>query len=170
MNTKISLTLSILLFSSLAAFSQITVGDYEKQIEANLNDLPSKESIEVNSTCGAVTIEVEDKVFSGGCAGTLVREYSYSDDCGNTATAMQFIKLIDTTAPQFINAEPVVYAGANGENAPTELETNDNSGFKSELSFSDKTKKDHIIRTWKAVDACGNESSFEQKLMLTEEM
>jgi len=36
---------------------------------------------------------------SGGCAGSFIRTYLATDDCGNTATIEQVVNLVDTVAP-----------------------------------------------------------------------
>lgn len=163
----LSLTVFFAVFGTLNA--QITVTEYEKQISANMEDLPTVDAIEVSSTCGEVKISVDDKLFSGGCAGNLVRTYTYTDDCGNEESAMQFIKLIDTTAPIF-EAENEVYVGADAASLPEDIAVSDNSTKKLKPEYSDKKKKDHILRTWTVTDDCGNNSTFEQKLLLKEEL
>jgi len=139
-------------------------------VKANIDDLPSADEIKATSDCGDVAIKIIDKNFSGGCAGTLMREFLATDDCGNKASTTQFIKLIDTSAPNFMGASEIVYAGKDGSLAPKSLEVVDNSNVKIQATFSDQERKGYIIRTWTAEDYCGNTTSFVQKLLLQEEI
>lgn len=163
----IRLIVSFAFLTVFSAFSQIEFSSFEKQTKANLEQLPDAESITAKSSCGEVSVKMTDKTFSGGCAGTLVREYVATDDCGNTASAMQFISLEDTTPPLFESSNPTEI-GKTQMNAQPEV--SDNSGLKVKLSFEDQKAGDRITRTWKAVDTCGNVSEFIQTVRLSGEL
>ena len=63
---------------------------------------PNNILISATDDCGEVTITFTDMPFSGGCVqpfSTLMRDYTVSDDCGNTTMFTQFITLVDTVAP-----------------------------------------------------------------------
>ena len=57
----------------------------------------------VSDNCDA-TVQLEllsDEEFSGSCAGSYLRTYVATDQCGNSDTLIQSIDLIDTEAPEF---------------------------------------------------------------------
>lgn len=167
---KLILSFALILFFTGSSFSQITFSSFEREIKANIDDLPSQNAITATSECGPVSIVVKDNIYSGGCAGTLMREYVATDECGNKASTSQFIGLIDTTAPSFESIPKVVYAGLDGSLAPSTLDIHDNSNAKLKPQFTDQKFKEFILRTWTVEDNCGNASSFEQKLLLQGEL
>ncbi|MFO0362054.1 MAG: hypothetical protein ACK500_09510, partial [Flavobacteriales bacterium] len=46
-----------------------------------------------------VSIDYSDMLVSGGCQGRIIRTYTATDECQNTATFIQIINLIDEVAP-----------------------------------------------------------------------
>lgn len=52
--------------------------------------------------CSEVTLTYSDEFFEDSCVGYLVRTYTAEDDCGNTATAIEVMDLVDTEQPQFV--------------------------------------------------------------------
>ena len=58
-------------------------------------------AIEAADNCSAATITVQvNNPVSGACAGTILRIYEATDDCGNMATFEQVINLTDSVAPE----------------------------------------------------------------------
>ena len=155
----------VLLFIGFTAFSQITVEDYERKAKANVNNLDEIKSVSATSECGEVKVEVEDKQFSGGCIGTLVRTYKFTDDCGNEAKAEKYISLLDTEAPVFDDV-PSNLAVSSAEEIPAapELTATDNSGKPVKITMEEIEKNKKIIRKWTATDQCGNSTTEQQEI------
>ena len=147
-----------LLFGAFSAQAQITIAPYEIELAANIDAVDDIPAVTASSTCGDVTTEVKDMVFSGGCLGNLVRTYTFSDDCGNVERAQQFIKLQDNTPPVI---EVGVLANTDDGLAFPEVSANDNSGKKVELTFTEKSINGQTARVYTATDVCGNTATKE---------
>ena len=81
----------------------VIMGDMVAMVACQVYDTDSSAVyISAEDNCGNVTITFTDTPFSGGCVqpeATYMRDYTVTDDCGNTAMFTQFIELIDTIAP-----------------------------------------------------------------------
>ncbi|HXJ56015.1 MAG TPA: immunoglobulin-like domain-containing protein, partial [Verrucomicrobiae bacterium] len=156
----------------------ITVHDVTKPsitCPANLtvqcaSDVPAADisAVTASDSCGTVTVTHEGDVISGQtCPNkyTITRTYKATDACGNFETCTQTITVNDTTAPTIsaagadatidCPATPVFTAPTATDNcapAPTVVEVSDVTNPGACAGTYTRTK------TWKAVDACGNES------------
>jgi hypothetical protein len=76
-------------------------GPYEEV----LNDIPCDGplpdlDITVEDNCSTnITVTSEEQTIEEGCAGTVIRIYTATDDCGNSSQITQTLNLIDTEAP-----------------------------------------------------------------------
>lgn len=114
-----------------------------------------------------VTVTYTDITNSGGCLGVIMRTFTAVDECGNTANAVQYIFIQDTTPP-VINepADQTVECDAVPE-APGEAgaEINDNCGYEVTVEFSTEMldgpceNSYTILWIWDAWDYCENHSS-----------
>lgn len=162
---KNTILLITALIFSFSAMSQITVGDYERKASANIDDMSTVPEVTATSSCGEVKVETEDQQFSGGCLGTLVRTYTFSDDCGNEAEAQQYINLMDTTAPEIQNVPDNLMVDSKSEipKAP-DLTASDNSDKPVKVTMEEVEKDDVLIRKWTATDRCGNTTVEQQEI------
>lgn len=153
--------------TSLSA--QITVDSYPIELAANIDQLDEVAALTAQSTCGEVSVEVKEAIYSGGCLGNLVRTYVFSDECGNVARAEQFIKLEDTTPPVIEEVAANLTSSSMDKlpEAPA-IKANDNSGKPVEVSLSEKRMGDEVVRVWTAEDQCGNTSIVKQTIKLSD--
>ncbi|MFT4678743.1 MAG: hypothetical protein ACI9RU_000107 [Litorivivens sp.] len=154
------------LFSGLSMNSQITVDSFERQPRVNIDKLDQFAPITAKSSCGEVQVEMNEQMFSGGCLGNLVRTYVFTDDCGNKEQAEQYLVLQDDKAPVFLDVPEDLVAHANAIPEKTEMKVEDNSEGKIELDFSEKIEDHQILRTWVAIDQCGNQSIASQVITI----
>jgi hypothetical protein len=64
---------------------------------------------EATDSCSDVDVTVTEEVLAGSCPqeSTILRTYTAADGCGNETSAVQTISIVDTTAPEFIETEPL---------------------------------------------------------------
>ncbi|MFN5295713.1 MAG: hypothetical protein ACK5BL_09300, partial [Flavobacteriales bacterium] len=120
-----------------------------------------------------VTITISGEVLnSGGCLGVLARTYRATDNCGNYTEVVQYIALLDTTAPTFQNvpAENTVECSSVivGEGGlrfgPGAVVGVDNCGLDVVVTYTEQVvatddncpESYDVIRTWTGTDFCEN--------------
>lgn len=157
----------LLLCASVITFAQITVEPYTIEMRADIDKLAEVSPVTATSACGAVTSTHEDLMFSGGCLGNLVRTYVFTDQCGNTARAQQFLILDDKVAPVMSEVPATLSASLSALPEVTEVTATDNSEGEIEIMFNESREKDRIVRTWTAQDQCGNTSVMKQVIELS---
>ena len=131
-----------------------------------------------NEDCDGDLVHGYDNVeVSGGCAGSYLRTYLATDDCGNTTTAVQAINLIDDEAPEVVLACPAditigkdeCFANDTRSGAgEAEYDVTDNCGVDSVCVIVNDGPKEYtcendysFVREWivLAYDACDNEGA-----------
>ena len=91
--------------------------------------------------CGAVDIVYNDIIFETDCDQeySIVRVFSATDECGNSATAQQIITIVDTTAPVLSGtpAEVLVLNCEDAIPAPAEVTVSDNCDQAIEIVYTE---------------------------------
>ena len=119
--------------------------------------------------------EVTDLNSCNG-TGTITRTWKAVDACGNESTCDQLITISETTNPTIIcpvNAEVILdfncnynLSGLGSATATDNCTTSPIINFSDVADLNSCSGSGTIIRTWKAIDACGNESSCEQLITI----
>ena len=135
----------------------------------------------VSDNCDA-TVQLEllsDEEFSGSCAGSYLRTYVATDQCGNSDTLIQSIDLIDTEAPEFTLIPQDTTLSCDNDYSVGSLgaaEAMDNCDPEVDITYTDSiTLFDgcagtaELVRTWNAVDECGNNKTVDQIITLIDE-
>lgn len=146
-----------------------------------MDNCDSNVKIEVlyNEDCdGDLVHGYENLEVSGGCAGSYLRTYLATDDCGNTTTTVQAINLIDEVAPEVtltcpaditISKDEECFANDTRSGAgEADYEVTDNCSVDSVCVFVNDGPKEFtcensyfFTREWivLAYDACDNEGA-----------
>jgi hypothetical protein len=121
---------------------------------------------------GSPTIAYEDESIDANCTGRegIARTWTATDACGNQSTCVQELTYVDSTPPmigapganQTIEApgSPVFTAPTATDGCTTDPEIVLVSDVTTQASCAGTYSR---TRTWKAVDACGNESAHVQQ-------
>lgn len=103
----------------------------------------------------------------------VMRTWTVTDDCGNEASAVQYITIVDTEGPAFTSTPQNIELNCNDEipmgsvaaddcsavtiSEPVDVVSDGSCG----ISYT-------IHRTWTATDACGNATDHTQTIMVTD--
>lgn len=139
------------IFTSFPEDMNLTCGD----------DVPPVDTLEGEDNCSEVVITYDGEVITGDCPMTIVRTWTITDECGNTATTTQTINFTNTLVPEFTFVPADITIDCDVE-IPTEsaIATTENPCANIEIEVVDvETSIDcgYIInRTFIATDGCGN--------------
>jgi len=131
-----------------------------------------------NCTEGVLYAYSEDIYLEGGCpeGESIQRTYTLTDMCGNTATQVQIITVVDTQAPVLVGG-PTDGQYDCIDNVPAG--SVEDVAFIDEcsdflVSFGELVSGDGctytIVRTWTAVDDCGNSAEYVQNITVVDEV
>ncbi|MXO07497.1 gliding motility-associated C-terminal domain-containing protein, partial [Flavobacterium sp. HBTb2-11-1] len=135
--------------------------------------VPAPAILTATDNCSAATVSFNEERINGGCSGNyqLIRTWTASDACGNQTVHTQTVTVADTTAPVFVETLPAaeVNADCNTIPEPAVLTATDGCGMATVNYTESKIEGDcsaryTLERTWTAVDECGNQASFTQKI------
>ena len=129
--------------------------------------------------CSGATVGYVDSIATGNCAGNYVitRTWTATDDCGNSASCAQTIRVTDSTPPDIscpADADVDCTASTDPSSLGSATATDDCSGV-ADISYADAVDQPDpacasltIRRTWTATDGCGNSSTCEQTITVTD--
>ncbi len=104
------------------------------------------------------------------CGYLIHKSWTATDNCGNSVTANQNITVQDTQSPVLIGVPANVSAECGELPAIAEVNATDNCDENIEVIYSESGVQDgcyyNITRTWTATDACGNETSASQTIVV----
>ena len=85
-------------------------------ITVECNMIPDPSLVTASDNCDEdVTVTYADIIFGGGCIGVIERTWTATDECNNMATMVQFIQLVDNTAPILTGVPNDIAIPCNGE-------------------------------------------------------
>lgn len=135
----------------------ITCGDESGLLDAVATD-----------DCSELEIS-EQRIATGDCANSFIRQFTATDGCGNTATAQQVVTVIDNEGPSFEGVPATIEIGCNDITPAADVVALDACGTVT-MSHEDVSQflpcGGLIIRTYTAQDACGNSTSFTQSILI----
>ena len=169
-------------FTDIPADTTLNCGD-----AIPMMDMPT-----VTDNCDPTVFATVDETMQGnGCAGGLnvLRTWTATDLCGNTATATQLITYVDNTAPTLTFADPDLLGAMDGDiitldcNDLVQLDENtvtatDFCDTDPTIDFDETINSNfdcpvdgyfrELICTWTATDACGNAATIMLTFRLTD--
>jgi len=156
------------------ANSQLTMDPNNSvELKVNCDELDNIPLPKIISTCsGEIKSNFEDKLYSGGCYGTIERIWTFRDQCDHVVTFQQFIHLTDNTAPLFSEYPENVTVSISEIPATKVITAIDNCDKNISVEFNETQNLDEneqlisILRIWSAKDKCGNNSSHSQVITI----
>ncbi|GAA0744325.1 gliding motility-associated C-terminal domain-containing protein [Gaetbulibacter jejuensis] len=152
--------------------------DVTIECDQDANDLTLTGDVtdEADNCDSGLEATYSDAVADGNCANesVITRTWSLTDDCGNTATLVQTINVVDTTAPTFtVPADVTIECDQDANDLTltgdvTDEADNCDSGL--EATYSDAVADGNcanesvITRTWSVTDDCGNTTTLVQTI------
>lgn len=168
--------------NSVATEQQITVQDVTKPVftfvpgdlTVECNAVPTVGQPTASDNCATPTVVFNGETrIDGACTDSysLQRRWTTSDNCGNSATALQTITVRDITRPAFtfVPADATVNCEAipaiSTPTATDNCDANVSISITTELQTGTSCASGGVlIRRWTAVDNCGNTAMAEQRL------
>ncbi|SEU17402.1 hypothetical protein SAMN05444285_1841, partial [Draconibacterium orientale] len=149
------------------------------EITAECDDVAEAVVLTAADNCDAdVPVEFTETRTDGNCANsyTLTRTWTATDDCGNETSFTQTVTVSDNTAPTFNETLPLAEITAECDDVveAVVLTAADNCDSDIPVEFTE-TRTDGncansytLTRTWTATDDCGNETSFTQIVIVSD--
>jgi hypothetical protein len=117
---------------------------------------------------GSVEITYNDTT-AGACPTVITREWMAKDECGNASTCTQLITIEDTTPPAFLSGPENMTIQCPEEVPQPDMSALAASDDCSDVTFEymgevseGETCLHTVTRTYRATDACGNFSEYQQ--------
>lgn len=124
--------------------------------------------------CGNVVLSFTQDIIPGDCGNTytVVRTYSITDDCGQVVTSDWTVQVTDTSAPQLFNIPENTILSCGQEPASADVFAIDQCDGLAQVSLTAETIQNEcgftFLRTWTAVDGCGNTTSQTQEIVVVD--
>lgn len=142
-------------------------------ITVNCESVPAPGSTSATDNCDANVsiVYLGETRVDGSCPGayTLTRTWRADDNCGNTATAQQFITVVDITKPTFSAVPANVTVSCDNIPAVGTATATDNCDASVTVTYVGETRTNGactdsytLTRTWNAADDCGNTATGTQ--------
>ena len=146
-------------------------------ITIDCDDVPISGVPQVTDNCDTdIEIDFIGEVrVDGNCPNNyyLERTWVASDNCGNTATAMQTLTVQDTTKPVFTFVPGDTLVNCDAVPDPGTPTASDNCTSDVDIVYNGETRTDGnciynymLERSWTATDECGNSTSTVQVIMV----
>jgi gliding motility-associated-like protein len=143
-----------------------------------IGDVPAMTNLAWTDNCdGTGTVTGTDGALVGGsCGGTITRTWTYTDVCGNPATATQTITINDSTDPTASNPSDINVTDPSLIPLPDPavvIDEADNCTLNPVVAWvSDVSDNgacpETITRTYSVTDDCGNQITVTQLIFITD--
>ncbi|MBL7796418.1 MAG: HYR domain-containing protein, partial [Saprospiraceae bacterium] len=150
-------------------------------IEDCAQDVPLPALVTASDNCGQLLdVELTEINIPGTCHDrfSVLRRWTAQDACGNITAFVQLITIIDNQAPVLTNTPAPLVNVECAESVPAmpfpPVGATDNCGAPIDVEFAEIeipgicANQYSIIRRWTAEDACGNISTFVQRININD--
>lgn len=150
--------------------------DFPEDITVSCDDIPSEFDAQIafSDNCGSVEVDYNESIAQEFCANSYIleRTWTITDECGNATSRTWTLFVVDEEGPQLIGV-PANDSLACGEEVPDAIVVGiDNCSGLVVVSLSAVTTETPdgtvLVRTWTATDECGNTTSEEQFLFVSD--
>ena len=137
-------------------------------------DIPSI-NLAFEGACSNAAVSVSEQVVNGECEGEyqVLRTYTLTDDCGNVLQQTWTIQVVDTTPPVLMNMPEGVVLACGASLPDAFVFAVDDCDSAPVISVSASTQQFDcgfaFVRTWFAVDACGNVTEQTEQVLVTDD-
>src|SRR5690606_17738469 len=154
-----------------------SVSGIPADVTANCGDTVSLSAPVFTDICDPVlTVSLsQDTVFAGNCTYEINRVWTATDDCGNSTTARQIVRISDTEAPVFVQTPGDTTLDCSVQMLPDTLGAvlaRDNCDNELTYTYRDTVLSAAcpriILRRIVATDDCGNSAEASQMIRLTD--
>ncbi len=145
-------------------------------VDVECDNLPSVDLPDVSDNCdNALSVLHTDNTIPGTCPGeyTIERTFLAIDACGNSNSVLQRINVSDNTAPILANVPlDMTFECSSVPELGNPVSVTDNCDPNVVVTLMEETIPGTCphsftrIRTWTAIDACGNEVSASQNIFV----
>ncbi len=137
------------------------------------SSVPSAPNVTATDNCDTdVIVTLNEETVGNSCPLTVIRTWTATDACGNTAEASQTIIIDDTIAPEVLSSLEDITVECTDIPDPIELEVADNCDIDPDVIFSEQILMQAcgyvIVRTYSIEDLCGNEAFAEYTITVVD--
>ncbi len=159
-STVCTQTITLAVDDEAPVFDQACPGDITVECDA----VPAPPTMTATDNCDPSPVVTFDESIEGNI---ITRTWTATDASGNSAQCVQLITLIDTTAPEFVEACPAdITVECDAVPDPATMTATDNCDPSPVVTFDETIADDIITRTWTATDASGNDVQCVQTITL----
>nr|WP_229734117.1 T9SS type A sorting domain-containing protein [Flavobacterium orientale] len=150
----------------------VFVGNLPANMTVECDVVPEPTVVTATDNCGEVTVIFSEQSEAGDCVGnyTLTRTWTVTDCAGNTTSHTQIVTVEDTTAPDFVEDLPADMTRECDDVPVAEVLTALDKCSNANVTFAEARVDGNcvgnytLVRTWTAVDECGNVRTHTQTI------
>ena len=142
----------------------------------NCHEVPAPSLPVYSDLCsGTVTLDFNQVKNTNNCEDnyTIINTWTATDECGNSATAVQTITVVDVIPPVIVNIPNDTIVECSGIPVISNPTTYDNCDNPVNVIYSERVDSVDcssytLTRVWTAIDNCGNVTIAEQEITIND--
>ena len=167
--------------NSVSATQTVTTTDTEAPVfvnqlfdlTINCDEIPVAGNPVASDDCDdAIAVVLNETVLPGACPYQIIRVWTATDECGNSAVIDQTLTVVDNEAPivVFLPGDITVDCSSPVQNLDPVFEDNCDNALEVVLTQSNTAAgcSEYMVRTWTATDDCGNSVTAQQTLTISD--